>query len=134
MLELLSGSELIEACAKEKQTIGQIMLARETELQGKSKQSLMEEMQQQLTTMRLAVKRGLDHPQKSLGGLIGGEATVFRGANAFFFREKHAAGGGHGDGNGGSERLHGPHRSSTHGRGQRDFARCAAGGAANAWL
>lgn len=75
MLELLSGSELIEACAKEKQTIGQIMLARETELQGKSKQSLMEEMQQQLTTMRLAVKRGLDHPQKSLGGLIGGEAA-----------------------------------------------------------
>lgn len=74
-LELLQGSELLSYCQAQKQTIGQAMLAREMALQNKPKQTLLDDMQQQLTTMRLAVKRGLDHPQASLGGLVGGEAA-----------------------------------------------------------
>ena len=72
MIELLRGSEVLRICKEKKQTIGAMMLERETELQGKSKQVLLADMQQQLTTMRLAIKRGLDQPQRSLGGLVGG--------------------------------------------------------------
>lgn len=75
MIELLRGSEVLRICKEKKQTIGAMMLERETELQGKSKQVLLADMQQQLTTMRLAIKRGLDQPQRSLGGLVGGEAA-----------------------------------------------------------
>ena len=75
MIELLRGSEVLRVCKEKKQTIGAMMLERETELQGKSKQVLLADMQQQLTTMRLAIKRGLDQPQRSLGGLVGGEAA-----------------------------------------------------------
>ena len=60
MIELLRGSEVLRICKEKKQTIGAMMLERETELQGKSKQVLLADMQQQLTTMRLAIKRGLD--------------------------------------------------------------------------
>ena len=70
MIELLRGSEVLRVCKEKKQTIGAMMLERETELQGKSKQVLLADMQQQLTTMRLAIKRGLDQPQRSLGGLV----------------------------------------------------------------
>ena len=58
MIELLRGSEVLRICKEKKQTIGAMMLERETELQGKSKQVLLADMQQQLTTMRLAIKRG----------------------------------------------------------------------------
>ena len=53
MIELLRGSEVLRICKEKKQTIGAMMLERETELQGKSKQVLLADMQQQLTTMRL---------------------------------------------------------------------------------
>ena len=57
MIELLLGSEVLRVCKEKKQTIGAMMLERETEIQGKSKQALLADMQQQLTTMRLAGMR-----------------------------------------------------------------------------
>ena len=49
MIELLRGSEVLRICKEKKQTLGAMMLERETELQGKSKQVLLADMQQQLT-------------------------------------------------------------------------------------
>ncbi len=78
--DFISGAELLELCAKEHKSIGQLMYEREVQLSGK--QEAQEGMKRVLEVMKDEVKSPLEHAQISLGGLIGGEAqSIYQAAS-----------------------------------------------------
>lgn len=73
-----SGSELLSMCSKSNFKIFEIMLAREVYLSQKSKDSIISEMQENLSVMKKAIERGLTEDIKSVSGLTGGDAKKLR--------------------------------------------------------
>lgn len=80
--DFVSGSTLLALCEEHQAGIGDIMRRREVALCGETATAAT--MDRTIQTMRDEVHAPLDHPQSSLGGLIGGEAKAFnatRGTN-----------------------------------------------------
>lgn len=73
-----SGSELLSMCSKSNFKIFEIMLAREVYLSQKSKDSIISEMQKNLSVMKSAIERGLTEDIRSVSGLTGGDAKKLR--------------------------------------------------------
>ena len=71
-----SIQELIHQASEKKMTIGQLALAYEAETQEISEEKVMEKMLYHWQVMKESVDTGINHPQKSKGGLIGGEGRL----------------------------------------------------------
>lgn len=67
-----NAEELLKVCAEQKCSIGALMQKRESLMRGTA--SAKQHMQRVLRVMHEETEQPLTHPQKSLGGLIGGEA------------------------------------------------------------
>lgn len=69
-----SGQDLIQQCLEQEKPIWQIMLDQEVENTGNTEVQILEKLDGVLDVMFAAVDRGLKNEERSLGGLIGGEA------------------------------------------------------------
>ncbi|QQO08358.1 L-serine ammonia-lyase, iron-sulfur-dependent, subunit alpha [Breznakiella homolactica] len=77
-MDFRSGEELLKLCEEERCTIGEVMLRRETRISGTGRDVLLSAMERSYSVMKDAVKKALDSPAPSMGGLIGGEAAKMR--------------------------------------------------------
>ncbi|UTR12974.1 L-serine ammonia-lyase, iron-sulfur-dependent, subunit alpha [Evansella sp. LMS18] len=73
-MEIRSMKELIEITAREKKSIGQIMLMMEEEKSGKDQDTLMRMMEERLIKMKEAVESGKNDPSPAPSGISGGDA------------------------------------------------------------
>lgn len=69
-----SGEELLIICEKEKKTIWEVMLLREVDMQRTSREEVVAKMMMSLDVMISSIETGANNSEKSLSGLIGGEA------------------------------------------------------------
>lgn len=69
-----SGQDLIQQCLEQEKAIWQIMLDQEIENTGLTETQILAKLDGVLDVMFAAVDRGLKNEERSLGGLIGGEA------------------------------------------------------------
>ena len=75
-MEFNNGAELLELCQETGFPISQIMKKREAEFSKISEAEVEKKMRTALEIMRNSAKEPLKNPQKSMGGLIGGEAKL----------------------------------------------------------
>lgn len=73
-MDFNSGKSLLEICEKEGLPISAVMRKREEFLMDMTSCACDEKMKKALEIMKNSVHESLDHPVKSVGGLIGGEA------------------------------------------------------------
>jgi L-serine dehydratase len=70
-----TGEELLAICSEEQMKIPEVMMRREIVHGGRTEQDIRGRFGRILSIMRSAVRDPVDHPRKSMGGLIGGEAA-----------------------------------------------------------
>lgn len=70
-----NGKELIEECEKNKLTIWQYAIKEEMERGEVDEETVLNKMKQTLDVMKESATYGLNHSVKSIGGLIGGDAS-----------------------------------------------------------
>lgn len=75
-MDFTNATELLALCEEEKIGLGEAMLRRETALTGAGREEILERMARSLLIMREAAATALAAPQKTMGGLIGGEAMA----------------------------------------------------------
>lgn len=75
-MDFISGETLLEICRKEQKPISEIMRQREITCGSLTEQQVTEKLKEVLRIMKEGVKEPLEHPKKSIGGLIGGEAKL----------------------------------------------------------
>lgn len=75
-MDFISGETLLENCRKEQKPISEIMRQREITCGSLTEQQVTEKLKEVLRIMKEGVKEPLEHPKKSIGGLIGGEAKL----------------------------------------------------------
>lgn len=68
-----SVETLIQLAHENNSTIGQAMVKQEAMAKQCSEQAVLEQMKQNWEVMKESIATGIEHPQKSKGGLIGGE-------------------------------------------------------------
>lgn len=73
---ITSGNDIIRLCLEREQEIWQLMIDWECEQTGKTPQQVIDGVDEVLEVMFSAVERGLQNEERSLGGLIGGEAKL----------------------------------------------------------
>lgn len=71
-----TGKELLELCKQSDKSIWEVMLIRESELQGVSTEEVENQMMISLEVMISSIKKGAVNDRKSVSGLIGGEAKM----------------------------------------------------------
>ena len=74
-MDFHTGIELLTLCDKWHQPISEIMLRREEKVMETSRESAFAKMKHSYEIMKNAVSSALTNPQRSMGGLIGGEAA-----------------------------------------------------------
>ncbi len=82
-MNFTNAEKLLNLCDEKHLSIAEVMLQREIELSNKEQTELLDEMEKTFVVMKNAVRGAIDNPQKSVGGLIGGEAkklTIHREA------------------------------------------------------
>lgn len=77
-MDFNSGKALLEWCKKEQLPISSIMRRREAEYKEVSLEACDEKMKVALEIMKNSVHEALEHPVRSVGGLIGGEGAKIR--------------------------------------------------------
>lgn len=78
-MNFTTAAELLALCDKERITLGEAMLRREEELTGASREEIRGRLGRSLEIMKAAAETALAAPQKTMGGLIGGEAIALDG-------------------------------------------------------
>ena len=73
-----SAKELLSLCRGEGLSISEVMIRREIELGSISRKLLLEKVDERLRVMEASTNRALDEPVRSMGGLLGGEASSLR--------------------------------------------------------
>ena len=76
MTDFTSAAALLELCEQQHLTIGEAMTRRETALTGASAGEIRARLARSLAIMKEAAAAALAAPQKTMGGLIGGEAIA----------------------------------------------------------
>ncbi|MBZ5749274.1 L-serine ammonia-lyase, iron-sulfur-dependent, subunit alpha [Metabacillus rhizolycopersici] len=74
-MEIRSMNELIEVCAREQKSIGEIMLMMEVAKSGKDKETIMSMMEARLIKMKEAVESGTTDASAAPSGISGGDAV-----------------------------------------------------------
>ena len=69
-------SEMINLAKKNNCKVSDIIIEQESARYGLTKEKLLLKMQSNLIIMKQAIKDNLENPQKTIGGLIGGEASM----------------------------------------------------------
>ncbi len=77
-MDIRSGEDILRICAEEGVTISDVMRRFQAEQSGHTVQEVDEQMSISLKVMRTSVHEPLDEPKKSMGGLIGGQASALR--------------------------------------------------------
>lgn len=67
---------LIRMAHENESTIGRAMIKYETELKQTSEKAVLLQMKNNWSVMKASIQTGIDTPQRSKGGLIGGEASM----------------------------------------------------------
>lgn len=75
-MDFKNAQELLELCNKENTSISAIMKKRECILAETTEEAIYAQMDHSLKIMRESVSAPIESPQKSIGGLIGGEAQL----------------------------------------------------------
>ena len=73
-MDFKNAQELLTICEENNMKISAVMLRRECDETGCTEKSAASRMQRALEIMRESVMQPIEHPRKSMGGLIGGEA------------------------------------------------------------
>lgn len=74
-MDFRSGSELLQLCKEYNLPISEIMILREEKELGVSREEALKRMGYSYQIMKRAAKKAIEEPQRSIGGLIGGEAA-----------------------------------------------------------
>lgn len=83
MYQFRKGTELLNLCQRYELNIDEIILRCEMEESGQSREQIWDLMQDNLQVMQDSISRGLDPDLKSVGGLVGGNASKVQ-----FYMEK----------------------------------------------
>lgn len=75
-MNFTSAAELLAICEREKISLGEAMLRREKKLTGSGREEIRERLDHSLGIMEEAAAAALSTPQRTMGGLIGGEAIA----------------------------------------------------------
>lgn len=75
-MDFTTAAQLLDLCEGEGLTLGEAMLRRETELTGAGREEIRARLARSLEIMEQAAAAALAAPQKTMGGLIGGEAIA----------------------------------------------------------
>lgn len=67
--------ELLKLCRENDMPISEVMINREMQLGGMRRDAIIDQIDTRLRVMNIAVDRAISEPSKSMGGLIGGEAS-----------------------------------------------------------
>lgn len=73
-MDFTTAAQLLTLCKGEGLTLGEAMLRRETDLTGAGREEIRARLARSLEIMEQAAATALAAPQKTMGGLIGGEA------------------------------------------------------------
>lgn len=80
-MKFTNGKELVELCNEHNKKIYEVMLAKEVELSGITKEEILEKMGESLQIMKSAIHSGINDDIKSVSGLIGGDAKRIKERN-----------------------------------------------------
>lgn len=75
-MDFANAAQLLALCQEGSITLGEAMLRREMDLTGASREEIMARLERSLEIMEQAAAAALAAPQKTMGGLIGGEAIA----------------------------------------------------------
>ena len=75
MYQFRKGTELLDLCQRNQLDIYELMLRCEMEESGQTREQILSLMQNNLQVMQDSINRGLDPELKSVGGLVGGNAS-----------------------------------------------------------
>ena len=75
-MDFTTAAQLLALCEGEGLTLGEAMLRRETDLTGAGREEIRARLARSLEIMEQAAAAALAAPQKTMGGLIGGEAIA----------------------------------------------------------
>ena len=75
-MDFINGESLLALCAAENKKISEIMLEREIDLGETTKEEVYKKLAYSINIMKNATTDPIKNPQKSIGGLIGGEAKA----------------------------------------------------------
>jgi len=81
-MDFINGESLLALCASENKKISEVMLEREIELGETTKEEVYKKLAYSISIMKNATTDPIKNPQKSIGGLLGGEAQAIYN-NAF---------------------------------------------------
>jgi L-serine dehydratase len=79
MMKIQSMAELVQACASEGKTIGEMMLMIEEKNSGRTKETIISMMEERLIKMKEAVDRGIKDSSTTPSGISGGDAVRMYG-------------------------------------------------------
>jgi L-serine dehydratase len=79
MIKIQSMAELVQACASEGKTIGEMMLMIEEKNSGRTKETIISMMEERLIKMKEAVDRGIKDSSTTPSGISGGDAVRMYG-------------------------------------------------------
>lgn len=77
-MDFRSGKELVELCNAHNKRIYEVMIEREVYISGRTKDVIVKAMEDNLTVMKDAIKKGLTRDTRSVSGLIGGDAKKLK--------------------------------------------------------
>ena len=75
-MDFINGESLLALCAKENKKISEVMLEREIALGETTKEAVYKKLAYSISIMKNATTNPIKSPQKSIGGLLGGEAKA----------------------------------------------------------
>ncbi|MFI3171060.1 MAG: L-serine ammonia-lyase, iron-sulfur-dependent, subunit alpha [Eubacteriales bacterium] len=75
-MDFINGQELLKLCNEQNCTISNVMLNREIQVGNATESKIKAKLQKALDIMRDASHAPIETPQKSIGGLLGGEAQA----------------------------------------------------------
>ena len=81
-MDFTNAADLLRICVDEGISLGEAMVRRETAVSGMSSREVRERLAHSLSIMKNAAAAALSAPQKTMGGLIGGEAMALEGRRA----------------------------------------------------
>lgn len=76
LYQFSNGKELLAKCEKYNITAGELMCLREAEISNTSQEAIHAQMHETLIVMKESLTKGMNNLEKSVGGLIGGEAVA----------------------------------------------------------
>ena len=70
-----NAEELLKMCSENDMPISEVMIRREMQLGETRRKAILDRVEENMRIMSIAVERPISEPARSMGGLIGGEAS-----------------------------------------------------------